>query len=231
MVLSVADAVTSVRERLNEATTSLWSDVMLRRWLNEGIKDIGRRTFHYTDTSQVAVVANTSEYTMAANIMRINLCYFVQTGDTRMLPMTPKQWESMDRIWMSQQNTFVSYPVFFATRGYSPQVMLKIFPVPTTSGTLHLHFARMPADINIAAGGGNVDCPDFWVQLALDYCEYMALRRDRDPRWQEAKGLYEEKMQDMIDNGDYLNARQEVLWEGPYAYDRWLVDPSYAGYW
>lgn len=229
MTTTVATAETALRERLDEPATSQWTPTMLRRWLNEGIKDIARRTFHYEDVKTLAITggANNGEYTVSADTIRINNAYFNPTGFTQKFPLQPRQWEGMDQIWYDQQDRAGGYPVVYAVRGYSPTLTLKMFPVPSMNGTLYMRVARMPATLDIAAGTGNIDCPDHWMEVAYDYCEYMAKRKDRDPSWKEAHDLYEGKIADMINNGDYLNAPDEVVWDGPYALDRWLVEPGY----
>lgn len=227
MTTTVATAISRLRDRLDEPLTSQWTPTQLRTWLNEGCKDIARRTFHYYDVQTLAVVNGTGDYVVNANVLRINSTYFQPTGFTQKFPLQPRQWEGMDQIWYDQQDRAGGYPVVFAVRGYSPQVTIKLFPVPTLNGTLFIHVARMPVDLDITGGTGNVDLPDIWLELAYDYAEYMAKRKDRDPSWKEAHDLYEGKIADMINNGDYLNAPDEVVWDGPYALDRWLVEPGY----
>lgn len=226
MPTTVATAVTALRERLDEATASQWSNVQLRRWLNEGLRDIGRRTFHYQETDTIAVVANTGTYTASADVIRINQMYFSPTADTtQKIPLLARTWDAMDQTWGNRQDMVSGYPVMFATRGYSPQVSIKLYPVPSVAGTLYLNVVRMPAELDIAGGTGNIDCPEAWVEIAYFYCEYMARRKDRDfEAAQESFNQYGMMIDNMITNGDYLNAPGEFLFTGTHHLPTWLTD-------
>ena len=224
MTTTVADAVLSLRERLDETTAAQWTDVQLRRWLNEGIRDIARRTRHYMDTDTIAVSADDGEYTVTADVLHIMAVYFTPTGDSRMIRLEARSWEGMDNIWADQQNIASSYPALFTTYGYSPTLTLKLFPVPSTDGSLTLHIARLPAALDVATGAGNIDVIEGWLEVVYDYAEYMALRKDRDPRWQESMQMYEQKLQNLIEMGDALNAPGEFSFSGSGMLPNWLTD-------
>lgn len=230
MATTVATAITAIRERLDEATASQWSEIMLRRWLNEGLRDIGRRTYHYQTASTLAVVAGTGTYTADADIIRINQVYFQPTADTtQKIPLQARTWAAMDEVWGNRQDLQSGYPVMFATRGYSPQVIIKLFPVPSVAGTLFMNTARMPANLDIAGGTGNIDCPEAWVEIAYFYCEFMARRKDKD--YEGAKDSFEQyglMIDNMITNGDYLNATDEFVFHGAGWLPGWLVDPNWS---
>ena len=216
MATTVATAVLALRERLDEASASQWSNVQIRRWLNEALRDIARRTFHYQGTDTQAVVAGTGTYTADADIIRINQVYFQPTADTtQKIPLQPRTWAGMDQIWGSRQDMESGYPALYATRGYSPAVTIKLYPVPSVAGTLYLNTVRMPANLDIATGTGDIDCPEAWVEVAYFYAEFMARRKDRD--YEAAKESFEQygmMIDNMITNGDYMNAPDEFTFSG-----------------
>ena len=225
MATTVTTAVTALRERLDEATAAQWTDVQLRRWLNEGIRDIARRTRHYWATDTIAVTALDGEYTVADDVLHIKHVYFTPDGDTgRDIPLEPRAFEAMNQVWWDRQDQSSGYPVFFTTFGYAPTLTIKLFPVPSVDGDLTLHVCRLPAELDITAGTGNIDAPTGWLEVAYDYAEYMALRKDRDPRWQEVYSMYEEKIQGMIDMGEYINAPGEFVPTGSGVLPSWLTD-------
>jgi hypothetical protein len=223
MTTTVAEAVTALRERLDETTAAQWTDVQLRRWLNEGVRDIARRTRQYLDTDTIAVSADDAEYTVSADVLHIMAVYFTPTGDTRMIRLEARSWEGMDNIWADQQNIASQYPALFTTYGYAPTLTLKLFPVPSIDGSLTVHMARLPAALDVTSGTGNIDTIEGWLEVAYDYAEYMALRKDRDPRWQESMGLYESKMANLIEMGDALNAPGEFSYAGSGMLPNWLI--------
>jgi hypothetical protein len=86
----------------------------------------------------------------------------------------------------------------------------------------------MPADINISTGAGNIDMPEAWLEYAYDYCEYLCLRKDRQiDVAQLVLQQFEQHMQMMVQNGDYMNAPDEFIWDGPVGVPRWIADPNY----
>lgn len=230
MATTVATAITAIRERLDEATASQWSTVQLRRWLNEGVKDIARRTFHYQDIDTIAVVASTGTYNAAADVLRINQIYFSPTADTtQKIPLQARAWEAMDNVWWNRQDLESGYPVMWATRGYSPSCQIKLFPVPSVAGTLYLNVVRMPADLDISGGTGNVDCPDAWIEIAYFYCAYMAFTKDRD--WEAADRAFQQygsMIDNMIEHGDYSNVAGEFTWSGSGHLPNWLTNPNWV---
>jgi len=229
MATTVADATTALRDLLDESVAAQWTDVQLRRWLNEGIRDIARRTRHYWDTDTIDVAADDGEYTVSDDVLHIKHVYFTPDGDaTRDIPLEPRAFEAMNQVWWDRQDQSSGYPVFFTTFGYAPTLTIKLFPVPSTDGTLTLHVCRLPAALDVAAGTGNIDAPTGWLEMAYDYAEYKALRKDRDPRWQEAFQLYESKIQDIIDMGEYINAPGEFIPTTMGMLPNWLV--GWEGY-
>lgn len=227
---TVADAVLSIRERLDEETASQWGNRQLRRWLNEAIRDIARRTFHYQDTITIAVTSGTGEYTVPGNVIRINQCYWIPDGDTtNYYGLEARTWEVMDEIWSNRQTLESGYPAFYTTRGYSPTLTLKLFPVPTEDGDLSINIVRMPDAIDVTSGTGDVDAPDPWLEVAYFYVEYMSRRKDRDADWaMESKQQYDMLVDSMIQNGDYLNAPQEFIFNGRGSWmPDWLTSPNF----
>lgn len=225
---TVSTAVTALRERLDESTAAQWTDVQLRRWLNEAIRDVARRTRHFRDTDTIAVTADDGEYTVATDVLHIYHVYFTPTGQSNLIPLEARAFEAMDAIWWDQQNQSAGYPAIWTTYGYVPTLTIKLFPVPSVAGTLTLHIARMPAALDITDGTGDVDAPEPWLEVAYDYAEYMALRKDRDPRWQESFQMYEQKLQNMIEQQEYQNAPGEFVWTGAGMAPSWLIDPNWG---
>ena len=211
MATSAASALTHVRERLDELDAAQWSDATIYRWMNEAAKNIARQTHIYMDTDTINVVADTSEYTLPEDVLRVRHVYYSPTGDSnRAIPLEARDWGAMDSVWGDRQNDNSSnYPACYTIIGYSPNATLKLWPVPSNGGSLVVHSARLPAEIDPATGGGNVDIPTGWEDIIYEYVEYSALRKDRDARWQEAKTLYEEKLGSLMEMGEILNAPNE----------------------
>lgn len=210
---TVTELLLQVRGNLDEAVAAQWSNSALKRWINEGNRDIARATKHFKDKLAVSTIASQSEYTLAANVLSVEHAWY--DDGSRYMPMTPRQMEGMDQVWGADQNSRTGYPAFFTTWGFAPAITLKVFPAPVLSSkNIRLLISRLPAEITIndnPVDASVVETVSNWYDALVDYCEYRALRKDRDPRWQEAYQFYETKRDGLINNPDYITANREVV--------------------
>lgn len=234
MSVTQANALVAIRARLGEtsSTNSAWTDVELRGWLNEAVRDIARRTESVQNTTDVAFSAGTQEVTLAANILRVHAAEWKEgtfdpaTGDTAIYPLEYRDFHTMDAVWWTQQAVTSSTPALFTLWGYPPALKLVLYPKPYVAGEVRLHYYEVPTDLATdgTAASTALTIPEGWIDLAYEYVTYLALRRDRDPRWREAKEEYVEKMEDMLvqtrrwsDQGGVITPQGSFL-------PAWLVD-------
>lgn len=228
------EVLAQARLRLDEHGTDLglhtkqaqWRNVALRRWANEGMRDLARQTHYLMDTDTVTLTASTAEYTCASDVLWIYAAFYVP-GDGRRVPLTPRAFNALDQIWGDSQNTWESEPQIYTTLGHSPIMKIRFFPVPpTTNETVTLHVARLPAE-KATDGSEDTDAlelPEAWVDMVVDYVEFMALRKDRDQRWMEAKALYDTKMQEIKEVQEGHSAAQEMVFDSTFPLPGWLVN-------
>lgn len=225
---TIIDLVTEVRDMLDEPAAAQWSDSQIRKWLNEANRDLARITRHYKSTDTVTMVSGQAEYTMDANIIAIEQAWY--DDGSRQLPLTARHYENMDQVWGDRRDYEGAYPSFYTTWGYSPQLKLRLYPVPTSSvHTVSLLTCIIPSAMPLTGSDGtDVDVPGAWYDCLSEYCTFKALQRDRDPRWQEFRQLYLEKRDDMLTRSDYENANREVIADPNVGYlPRWLVEFDY----
>lgn len=236
MAMTDTQAVAELRDRLNETTAATWTDTQLLKFLNEALRDVARRTQCMTTQSTINVTANVNEYTLGSDILRIFRVEYVP-GDGRRTPLTPRAYEAMDAVWWSDQDRQVSDPVFYTVWGNPPAAKLKVYPTPslTTVNGFRLFYAKLPTVLATGAVAGvTIDMAEGWIDLVLDYAEYLALRRDRQTDiMAEVLAQYERKIGDMMTGGlndagaGMIDANSEMTFDGPFPLPRWLVDGSY----
>jgi hypothetical protein len=222
--------IAEIRDLLDEQTPSAFTNTQLRRWINRGLMDMARVTRHFRDRTTISLVAGTAEYTVPANVLEIELAYYLP-GNGQYVPLVARQFEGMDAVWASSQNQMGGYPNLYTTWGFSPTLKIRLYPVPAVTGhSLSLMVVRTPVQLDEAGTTDSavMDFPDAWMSALVNYAEYCALRKDRDPRWQEAKQLYDETRDQLTVMGDYLIANREMTID-PYSggVPRWLSDPNY----
>lgn len=185
-----------VRVRLDEATATAWSDAEINGWINEGIRDLARRSETLQVSSSILVSEGVAEYFAPAELSRIYRAEFQATGDTSIYPLTYRDFNNMDAVWWTAKNTTQSTPELFTLWGYPPSLKVILYPKPSRAGTLTLYYYRVPVDL--VSDSDPVPVPTGWDDLIVEYATYLALRRDRDERWKEAREAYEDHLASMM---------------------------------
>lgn len=232
---TLGSLLTMSRERLAEASPRQWSNQQLRRWIMDGARDIARKAECLQTTDDVAMVEGTQEYTLPDGVVRVYRVESRPDGDSSVQTLEYRDFHNMDEVWWSGQTQGSSNPMWFTMWGFPPQLKMVVYPTPSADGLFKIFYYKLPTalDVNDAAIGAglddaeNVELPEGWHDLTLEYCEYLALRKDADPRWQEAKGLYEEHLNDLIVTAIRWTDQAGAVAVGGTMVPRWLWDEGY----
>lgn len=196
-----ATFLADARIRLDEASADQWTDAQIRSWINEGAMDIARKTESLQDRQTIAGVVGTAEYSLATNCIRVHRVEWTPTGEntTRLEYADVK---SMDGYGWEQRTLQNARPYAYTIWGSGTALKLVTFPAPSTAGNFTTWYYRLPTNLaeDGTAAASTVEIPQGWDEILLDYVEYRALRKDRDPRWQENKALYDENLLTMYEN-------------------------------
>lgn len=221
MAHTVASAVAALRVRLDEATAAQWQDADLRQWLDEGIRDIARTTRLHTDQISFAVSANVGEYTLSDRVLAIEFAMWKATADTRKIPLEPRAFVGVQK-YINETGSDVTY---FSTYGHSPLLKMQLWPTPTRVGTIYIYGPMIPTALDVSGGTGNVDVAEPWYEAALDYAQYLAERKDKqNTQWKDTFGLYQAKVQTMIENSSTDGAAGEIVFTGTSLVPNWLSE-------
>lgn len=210
---TMAECLADVRARLDEAAAGFWTDPQLRRWINQGVIDIARRAETTQLTTTKAVVALTQQYVFTERINRVNRVEYVQTGNTNTYVLEFRLNNNMDEIWWTNKTNSPGIPGYFSLYGAAPAITMTLYPSPSTTGVLTVYYYGLPVELAIdgSADASTIAVPMGWNDAVALYCEFNALRKDADPRWQEAKGLYEEKLGELVDVSRTLSDQAQML--------------------
>ncbi len=221
MTVSLGSLRTDVRQRLDETTQRFWSDQELNRWIEEGARDLARRAELLQDRFTIATTTGTQEYTMPTDLFRAHRAEWTPDG-VNIYPLEQRSVQEMDVVWGTQRLTQSSYPNYWSLWGFPPQLKVLLFPVPSQTGTLTIWYYRAPTQTS--QDTDPVDVPTGWEDLIAQYCEYIALRKDADPRWKDAKELYEQNLGDMIDvTRRWVDATGLIVGPSGGMYPSWLT--------
>lgn len=217
-----------IRSRLDEPTSRFWSDEELRRWINEAARDIARRAEVLEASTTVSVVAGTNEYTLATDIIRVYRALWTPTGSTQNYPLDYQDFNSLDAAgWTFTVSQ--GYPAVYTLWGYPPSLKMILYPKPTVAGTITYYYYKLPTDLALdgSAAASTVTLPSGWEDLIALYVEYVAMRKDGNPRWQEAKSLYEMELGEMIDRTRRWTDQAGAIQQSGTYLPGWLWDPEF----
>lgn len=192
---TLSSLITLTRDRLAEDNEREWSNDMLKRWLNEGLKDVSRRTETLQDFVDITATVGLQQYSLPSTIIRVRGVHWNPTSGEP-TPMEFQEFNNSNSVTWGSQTTAQSTPQLFTLWGYPPLLKMIVYPSPSAAGSFRVYHYRLPAEL--INDNDVAEIPEGWTDLVVSYCEFMALRRDRDPRWQEAKSLYEQAVEQML---------------------------------
>lgn len=200
---TLAQLRTAIRLQIDEPTARFWTDADLNQWINDGLKDIARRTETIQSyNTSVSAVVGTAKYAFPTDLIRVHRVEFTPTGQTTTYTLEAKTQDEMDRIWFGDQTSQSSYPSYFMIWGFpggtgTMEHKFQVWPVPSQTGTFNIYYYRVPTALS--ADGDVAQVPSGWEDLLTFYCMYRALLKKLDPTFQAAKALYDEQIMYMID--------------------------------
>lgn len=222
---TLANFISRIRVSIDERTAQYYLDTDLTNWINEGARELARRAeVGQAKSTSIAVVSGTATYTMPTDVIQIHRMEFVPTGASQIYPIEMSTYEQMDRIWGWQQNIQSSYPSWVVFWGEPPSLTAQLFPVPSQAGILNVYYYQVPTAVTTSTQ--TVTCPAGWEDVIELYTEYRALRRAKDPEWQGAKTIYEEKLQSLIDKTVQWHDQANSMVVGQNSIPSWLYGPG-----
>jgi len=223
MALTLTDALTHLRSRLDEATASFWSDIELTRWINEGAKDLARRTEALREEVDIAAVAGTQEYTAPDDLIRATGLEWRPTSTGQHHPMQYRDRHNADALWGSGDSE--GSPIIWTSWGFPPSLTIKVFPTPYEAGNLHLYYYRLPA--TVVNGTDLIEVPSGWDDLVVEYATMLAFRKDGNQSWRDSFQHYEQRVNDLLATAIRYNDQAGFIDQGfsPLA-PMWLYEGS-----
>jgi hypothetical protein len=223
MGILLSTAITNVRSLLDEASAQFWSDSQLTSWINEGCMDSQRRAEWKEGWVTLPVIPNVQNFQAPSDAIRIHRVTFIPTNSTNTYTLEFRGVMEMDQVWGIQQQWPANYPLYYTLWGQPGTSTLQIitYPVPSQSGNLNVLY--YPETQTVTATNINIDAPQGFEDMVYDYAVYRALRRDADPRWQESKKDYEEKLVALIDSSRTYQDQAGTFSTGQQALPQWLT--------
>lgn len=217
-------------DRLDDPNARRWPPSMLTTWINEGCRDIARRAECLQSVSTVVVAANQQAVPMAdlTNLLRVHRVEWQSLDRTDRYVLEIRDINSMDALWLGAQTQSKGEPQFCTLKGTPPNLNLLLYPTPPNAGQVTVWWWRFPAQL--VGDGETVDLPDGWYDLAIDYAEHRAMRRDRNPAWKEAFEIYKDNLASLVEQTRrYTDQNGGVITPELRGLPAWLYDEGWYG--
>lgn len=221
--------VNELSQRLGDPHLTYFGIEELRTWINEGAREIARRTECLRAVSTVSVTSGTQSYSGPTDMVRIHKIEFIPTGDTRSFPLEYRDQSAADIVWGTQRAITQSYaPEFWSGWGFpgSSNFTIELYPTPSTNGSLRIHYYRLPVDLAVAGNGSAgtaIDCPAGWEDVILDWAETRAeLKRKDVNAYQIKDAIFKDHLMAIMDTSiRYTDAPGEITFD-----TQWFADES-----
>jgi len=221
MAVDLTTMLADVRSLLDEPNPQFWSNTELTNWINEACSAIARKVEWKRATASIAVTAETQTYTAPTDMIRIYRITFSPTDSDNTYTLEWRGMMEMDQIWGINQEWPANYPLYYTTWLVPPNLNIICYPVPSQDGDMEVYYYQQITPV--AEGSDPVDCLEGYEDIVVDYTLYRALRKDADPRWNEFKTTYEDKLNDLYENSRTFQDQAGTFSTGQAALPEWLV--------
>lgn len=221
---TLSDLRTDVQLHLDEIVSRYWTPSELNTWINEGARDIARKSETLQALASINALTGVQQYDMPQDLCRMHRMEFAPAGSINVYPLEPRSLNEMDSVWGISQKVSQSYPVYYSLWGFPPNLKVILYPTPSQPGSLAVWYYRLP--LQALSDTDTIEVPEGWHDLVVLFCEYVAKRKDGDQTWAEAKQLYEERLGDMIDMTRRWVDSAGVMTTGTANIPGWLYDPD-----
>ena len=181
MAQSLANLLVSAGDRLNDPNHVTATLPQLRRWINEATREIARRTECLFGTDTIPVLAGTQSYFLPPDVVRLNHVQYEL--DTQTIALEYIEQGAAQYLWGVNQAHQSAWPEQYTTWGHpgSSTFSIRLFPVPSSNGTLRIYYSRLPVELATDGSDDNtsIDVPNGWEDPLLDYVQAQVFLRDR----------------------------------------------------
>jgi hypothetical protein len=243
MPTTLQDCINRVRSNLEEPSARFWTDTELTNWINDGCRDLARRTEDLLTFDQgIIIPSNTgnlegpTKFPLPPDLIRIHRVEFtpIGIGSQQIYYLQASTYQEMDQYWGVTQATPSSFPIYYVlwgTPGMSGrnQQTIQLYPNCSQAGNLNIFYYRLPRRFtdplaDSSQYGLPLEIVEGWDDAVVMFCTVRAAVKDRDPVWKDLKAEYEELVQQMVDVTRQFHDQGRAFQHSTTAVPQWLTD-------
>lgn len=182
MAVTQAAAIENVRARIDEEVASFYTDSQIRVWINDGVKEVARRSLWKRTSASVSVTAGTQFYAASTAAIEIYRVEFSPTGSSLKYRLEYRDLNAMDVVWGTNQSIGTGIPELYTLASANP-LSIELSPPPSQSGALKVYYYAMPTDLVTSTttdAATSLDVPVGWEDLPVEWATALAFRKARD---------------------------------------------------
>lgn len=193
-----AEYMSLVRNKLYDLNIHRFSDEALRQWINEAASDVARRTQCLRTTGTITGVASTQGYIPTfTDIIAIHAVKFIPDGGTFEYDLEYFDYKPLMNMAYGGLSISEGRPFLYWTEGYPPNLQINLYPTPSEAGDIVVHYYKTFAKLATADStdaNTDLDFPNGWESLLVNFAVAEGLLSDRDNRHQTYRDLYEQQL-------------------------------------
>lgn len=154
--------------------------MMLRMYINEAQREIARRS-ECLRAKTVLPIPAAQSHTINLPVIRISEIYWSGATEGRKIPLVFRDHRANRAVWGSGRDIAQGTPEIYWTEGFPPALTVNLFPAPTRTGNLEIHYYRHAT--NHALDGLDddqpLDLPQGWGDAITPYVLMRAYESQR----------------------------------------------------
>jgi hypothetical protein len=222
MSATLQNLLAQVRANIDEPTPRFWTDAELTSWINDGLRDVARRSEDVLSiNSSLTAIVGQASYAAPTDLIRLHRVEFQPTSSTQVYPIDVRERNEADQFMgfnPSIQSAFPYLCWLWGTTGVASYALtISFYPVFSQAGTISIWYYRMPS--LLVNMNDPVELPNGWEDLPVLFATAMARRKGRDPLYQIDERDYERRLTNLIDvSRRFTDAPGQLLAYGGNSY-------------
>lgn len=233
MTVTQLQARTEVRSLLDEPNPQFWTNAEINSWLYQGTQDIARQAQALWMQADIQAVPLQQFYALPSDFLGVHRIDYQIDNSDQTYNLEFRGIKAMDEVWGILHQLPAAFPQAFYLWVDSGlpggQPYFATYPVVADNGTFILYYYRNA--IQPASDSALMDVTPAYEDLCYEYAVAKAKRKDRDPSWQEAMGMYQEQLRVMFNKTSRFTDQGDQFTSGTPNWPLYLYTDSDGGSW